>query len=196
MIVRRGIVWGMKLIAPLFAICFGNAAVAQPVINIIEKGVYRAETTGRTITHEATGVLNTVKDVRLITSTNVVYARLGARFGLRYVLAGTSSPEAALKLVITFPAGGLHDPVSGVHYAESAQVRTVPSGVAGYWEYQFENGWEIVPGLWVFEFWLDANRLASQAFCVVDASQSLDAPQNRQCLPLASRPSDDLLRRR
>ncbi len=190
---RSSLIWFVVMVA---AAVLTTQAFGQPVIQIIEKGIYRAETTARTITHEATGVLNTVRDARLISNTDVVYAKLGTRFGLRYVLAGTSSPSLALKLVIKFPAGGLRDPVSGAHYGESAQGRTIPSGIAGYWGYQFENDWEIVPGLWVFEFWLDSSRLASQSFCIVDASQPLDAAKNRQCVPLVSRPSNDLLRRR
>lgn len=171
-------------------------AFAQPVIRITEKGVYRAVTTARTITHEATGVLNTVRDAMLVSNTAVVDGKLGIRFGLRYVLTGTSSPSLTLKLVIKFPAVGLRDPGTGAHFYESAQVQTVPPGIAGYWEYHFENDWEIVPGFWVFEFWLDSSRLASQSFCVVDTSHPLDAAKNKGCLPLVSRPVDDILRRR
>ncbi len=161
-------------------------ARAQPSIRIIEKGIYQAETTGRTITQEATGVRNTVRNPRLINDTVVVYGKNGVRFGVRYVLSGTSGPTLDLHLVIRFPAPGLRDPAAGKRYFESAQVLTIEAAAAYYWEYHFENDWEIVPGVWTFEFWSSETMLASQKFCVIDATQLLDAGKAKGCLPLLS----------
>lgn len=167
-------------------------AHAQPSIRIIEKGVYQAETTTRTMTQEATGVRNTVKNPRLISDTVLIYGKLGVRFGVRYVLSGTTEPGLDLNLVIRFPAPGLRDPVAGKRYFESAQVLTIRAGAAYYWEYHFENDWEIVPGVWTFEFWSSATMLASQKFCVIDAASSLD--MTKRCLPLLSEAPAETLR--
>lgn len=175
--------------APIMAIVatmLGTPAHAQPSIRIIEKGVYQAETTARTMTKDATGVLNTVREPRLISNTVVVYGKLGARFGVRYLLSGTSGPSLDLKFVIRFPPKGLRDPATGTRYFESTQALTIQAGVANYWEYHFENDWEIVPGIWEFEFWLGSTRLTSQKFCVVDVTLSLDATKTKECLPLLS----------
>lgn len=191
----RKIEFGMHVVAVVAAISFRGNAFAEPAVQIIEKGVYRAETTSRVVTKEATGIINTVQNVRLISDTAVVYGKIGARFGVRYVLSG-SAPSLNMKFVVKFPARGLHDPATGTRYAEGAQAQTIQTGMTNYWEYSFDNSWEIVPGIWTFEFWTDTKRIASQVFCVIDTSQPLDAAQNRECLPLLSRSSNDLFQRR
>lgn len=191
----RKIELGMHVVAVVAAISFSDNAVAEPAVQIIEKGVYRAETTSRVITKEATGIINTVQNMRLISDTAVVYGKIGTRFGVRYVLSG-SAPSLNMKFVVKFPAPGLHDLATDARYAESAQAQTVQTGMTNYWEYSFDNNWEIVPGLWEFEFWADSKKLTSQVFCVIDISQPLDAAKNRECLPLISRSSNDLLQRR
>ena len=159
-------------------------ARAQPSIHIIEKGVYHAETMGRTTTQEGTGVRNTVGNQRLISDTVLVFAKLDTRFGIRYILSGTGGTILELNLVIRFPAPGLYDPTAGKQYAESAQLLKIQAETAQYWEYHFENEWEIVPGVWSFEFWASATLLVSQRFCVVDAKQSLEPAKG--CLRLLS----------
>lgn len=194
-VTQRKIKLGMFVIAVIAAITWGDNASAEPAVRIIEKGVYRAETTTRTITKEGTGILNSVQNVRLISDTAVVYGKVGVRFGVRYVLSG-SAPSLDMKFVVKFPASGLHDPATGARYAESAQAQTVQTGMTNYWGYDLENNWEIAAGFWEFEFWADSKKLTSQVFCVIDISQPLDAAKNRECLPLISRSSNDLLQRR
>ena len=191
----RKIELGIHLVAVIAALSYSDNAFAEPAVQIIEKGVYRAETTSRVITKEATGIINTVQNVRLMSDTAVVYGKIGVRFGVRYVFSG-SAPSLNIKFVVKFPAPGLHDPATDARYAESAQAQTVQTGIVNYWEYSFDNNWEIVPGLWEFEFWADTKKLASQGFCVIDISQPLDAAKNRVCLPLISRSSNELLQRR
>lgn len=193
---QRKIKLGMYVVAVIAAVSYSNNALAEPAVRIIEKGVYRAETTTRTITKEGTGILNSVQNVRLISDTAVVYGKVGVRFGVRYVLSGISAPSLNVKFVIKFPAPGLHDPATGARYAESAQAQTVQTGMTNYWEYDFENNWEIAAGFWEFEFWADSKKLTSQVFCVIDISQPLDAAKNRECLPLISQSANDLLQRR
>lgn len=171
--------------AAIAAAVTATPARAQPSIHIIEKGVYHAETIGRTITQEGTGVRNTVGNQRLISDTVLVHAKLDTRFGIRYILSGTGGTTLELNLVIRFPAPGLYDPTAGKQYAESAQLLTIQAGTPQYWEYHFENDWEIVPGVWTFEFWAGATMLASQRFCVVDARQSLDSAA-KGCLRVLS----------
>lgn len=183
----------VALIMSLAVITVSALANAHPSIRIIEKGVYRAETVDRMTTHGATGVLNTVKNPRLISDTVIVYGKLGARFGLRYKLLGITGSTLDLKLVIRFPPEGLRDPATGARYFESTQVLTMQAGIVSYWEYHLENDWEIVPGVWEFEFWTNSNRLSSQKFCIVDGRQDVDAVKMKECLPLLSRVPVDLL---
>lgn len=191
----RKIELGMYIATVVAAVSFSGDALAEPTVRIVEKGVYRAETTTRTVTKEATGILNTVQNVRLISDNTVVYGKIGVRFGVRYVLS-SSAPSLDLKFVIRFPAPGLRDYVTGARYVESVRALTIQTGSMNYWEYCFDSDWEIAPGFWEFEFWAESKKLASQVFCVIDTSQPLDAAKNRECLPLVSRSSNDLLQRR
>jgi hypothetical protein len=191
----RKIELGTYVIAAIAAVFFGGDAMAEPTVRIVEKGVYRAETTTRTVTKEATGILNTVQNVRLISDNTLVYGKIGVRFGVRYVLS-SSAPSLNLKFVIKFPSSGLRDSVTGARYVESVRALTIETGSMNYWEYCFDSDWEIVPGFWEFEFWADSKKLASQVFCVIDTSQPLDSAKNRECLPLVSRSSNDLFQRR
>ena len=105
-----------------------NAAQAQLSVKIIEKGVYKAETIARTVTKEATGVLNTVVNPRLISEGVVVYGNLGVRFGIRYVVSGAATTDVDLRFVIRFPPAGLRDP-KGLRYSASEQSQSVQAGV-------------------------------------------------------------------
>lgn len=110
-----------------------DAAKAQLSLKIIEKGVYKAETVARAFTKEATGVLNTVKDPRLISEGAVVYGNLGVRFGIRYVVSGTAAADVDLRFVIRFPPAGLRDR-KGCRYSTSEQSQSVQTGGAHYWD--------------------------------------------------------------
>ena len=134
-------------------------------LHIVERGIYRSETIRKTDTPGTTGLINTVQNVRLVASTTSVIGRIGVRFGLRYVLLG-GGVDAPLKLVITFPPGGLLNPETRQVFFHSEHIVRVPTGVTQYWEYQFEHEWEIVSGLWHFQFWHQDQNLAEQRFCV------------------------------
>jgi hypothetical protein len=167
-----------------------DAAKAQLSVKIIERGVYKAETIARTVTKEATGVLNTVVNPRLVSEGPIVYGNLGVRFGIRYVVAGTAPADVELRFIIRFPPAGLRDP-KGRRYSTSDQSQSVQTGGAHYWEYQTENDWEIVPGAWHFEIWSNAIKLAQQTFCVIDARQAVDAKNTKECLPFLMKLSND-----
>ena len=150
-------------------------------IQIVERGIYRAETIKKTEAPGTTGLINTVQNVRLIASTTSVVGSLGVRFGLRYIVRGEGS-DASLKLVIAFPPVGLRDPQSRQVFFHSEHMVTVPSGVALYWEYHFEHEWEIVAGLWHFQFWHQDQLLAEQRFCVQElASRSPTLGLPKEC---------------
>lgn len=136
-------------------------------IHIVERGIYRAQTVRQTATPGTTGLINTVENAQLINSTTSVLGMLGLRFGLRYVVVGDGSGSGAmLKLVIKFPPVGLRNPATGEVIFQNEHTVSVPTGARLYWEYHFENHWEIVPGMWNFEFWDGNRKLAEQRFCV------------------------------
>ena len=135
-------------------------------VEIIERGVYRAQTVSQRRTPGTTGVIGTVQNAQLISSTTTVLGMLGVRFGVRYVVVGHSGTEGRLRFVTTFPPGGLRIPETGQVIHQNDYWLSVPIGTILYWEYHFENQWEIVPGLWHFEFWNGMKKLAEQRFCI------------------------------
>lgn len=147
----------------------GDAQTSQVNgIQILERGVYRAETVKRTETPGGTGMVNTVQNMRLISSTTTVLGQVGVRFGLLYVpLGDVPGADTQLKLVISFPPGGLRNPETREIFFRTESMVTVSIGTAWYWEYHLESEWEVVPGIWTFGFWYQERKLAEQRFCVL-----------------------------
>lgn len=189
----RMIIAGIKLrcLAPwlLISLAMGSTAHSSaslashgPIaVHVVEKGVYEAETIASTSKREATGIQHIVRNPRLVRSTATVPGRVGVRFGVRYVIGGSRESNVDLKLVIRFPEAGLLDPKTGARYFESEHSLVMPTGASRYWEYHLENDWEIVPGVWQFEFWSHAGRLAVERFCVINATRQPEAESVQQC---------------
>jgi hypothetical protein len=141
-------------------------------VHILERGTYRADITARSKKPGTTGFFNTVKNAQLISSTTSVPGLVGVRFGVRYVvISDTSGVKLPLRLVIRFPPGGLRNPITGELFLHSEHDMLVATGAKSYWEYLFENEWEIAEGIWQFEFWDGSNKLSEQRFCVYDPSR-------------------------
>lgn len=157
------------------------ASHAPIAVHILEKGVYEAETIASTSKKEATGIQNVVRNPRLVRSTAVVPGRIGVRFGMRYLVGGPTETNVELKLIIRFPDSGLLDPKTGARYFQTEHSAVMQTGAPGYWEYHLENDWEIVPGIWQFEFWSNAGRLAVERFCVIEGASRPETEIVRKC---------------
>lgn len=160
----------------------GSFASHAPIsVFIMEKGVYEAETIASATKKQATGLQHIVRNPRLVTSTATIPGRIGVRFGVRYVVGGPTETNVELKLIIRFPDAGLFNPDTGARYFESEHSLIVATGASRYWEYHLENDWEIVPGVWQFEFWSNGGKLAVEKFCVVDATRPPETASERKC---------------
>jgi hypothetical protein len=107
-------------------------------------------------------------DVRHTETTLTVPARLGVHFGFRYKIVGAPD-EATVRItgVIRFPSPGLQQPdaaapIMKYEYQDNEQI-----GQIGYIDYAFDDPWELVPGSWSVEVWIDGERMAAQTFTVV-----------------------------
>jgi hypothetical protein len=103
------------------------------------------------------------------------------RFGVRYLVGGPTETNVELKLAIRFPDTGLLDPKTGARYFQTEHSVVMQTGGPGYWEYHLENDWEIVTGIWQFEFWSHTGRLAVERFCVIKATRQPEAEDALQC---------------
>jgi hypothetical protein len=169
------------LLVALPVTCSHGAHAPDDVVSkveVIEKGIYRSITTRRADQPGTTGIVNTVEGVQLMSSTTTVFGRVGVRFGLRYVAMGGPGAEAELKYVITFPPDGLRNPSTGQMMFQSEHSGVVPLGVPLYWEYHLESDWEVVPGLWTFEFWHSEHKVGEQQFCVYELARAGETPKS------------------
>jgi hypothetical protein len=140
-----------------------QAATLQGV-RVLEQGIYEAETDRSR--QPANGVWP-VYNFRLSKATTSIPMRRHLRFGFRYVLQGAphGKPEE-VELVTRYPAPGILHPQTQIWRTESRYRLEVRIGIPRYREFQFVEDNELVPGLWVFEFWQGARKLGEQHFCV------------------------------
>lgn len=136
-----------------------------------EPGIYLASSDSRLLPTVAGDVYH-VRDVSLLQGTTVIPIHKGLRFGLRYTVVGGAPEFAArsvsLRMVTRFPHSGLWDPRSGETYFKKEYIIERLLGSAGYRVFHLDEDWELIPGLWVFEFWHDDKKVAEQEFCLFD----------------------------
>jgi len=157
----------------LFA-AVGSGALAQgggkvDRIEIVETGVYRAETAGiEAAPGTATRQRNLLTDTRLLAPTTRIEAKIGLHFGMRYRVVGSPS-LASVKLVSVthYPTPGLKNPKTAGIQTRGEHPLFATISQLNYRGYMFEHDWELVAGTWTFELWDGDRKLASQAFDVV-----------------------------
>lgn len=152
-----------------------SAAKADHVdrVIVVEAGLYNVRIVPRSeLPHDFT-VAHIVRTATLRQRTTIVPGRVGIWFGVRYRLDGSPNGVAVpLRLVTSFPSPGIRYPgTSRVHsHTESTVHRHV--GAVAYRGFHFDHTAEIVPGLWVFEFWWGSRKVGDQRFCVIEAPSS------------------------
>jgi hypothetical protein len=149
-------------------------AVAQETrvdrIDVVGKGIYRVETGERTPDADVpTGSVALPLKVTNIEKTSSVPARIGAEFGLEYMIVGEpTGADVTLEFVNKYPADGLPDPKSPTPLRESRFERMKPIGEVVYFGYGIENDWERVPGVWTFEIRYEGRTLVEEQFTLVE----------------------------
>ena len=148
------------------------SAAAQRVkldrVDIIEFGVYSAvvESVQKSET-TAMGHYSTLTDIKLKAETDTVCARLGERFGIRYVVVGQPrSTVVELDWVTRFPPPGVIN-ARGKQFAVSELKDTKKIGDEAFRSYTFEEAWEMVPGVWSLEFHYKGRKLGEKKFTVL-----------------------------
>ncbi|HWP26515.1 MAG TPA: DUF3859 domain-containing protein [Xanthobacteraceae bacterium] len=162
-------------------------AVQIEQIEITEVGIYCADTIGRIPFEEHPGGFrNIVANIKLLKQTTEIPALLGTRFGFYYAIAGRPhGASLTLRTVTKYPSPGLHDPDQGKTFLTSGHSYTATIGGTGYQGYHLEYDWEIVPGVWTFEFWQQNRKVGEQRLTLVEPQ-----PQDRRrltCAPQISR---------
>ena len=137
-------------------------------IDIVEAGIYRAETAGvEQAPGTATRQRNILSDHRLLVSTTRVEAKLGVHFGMRYRVVGSPNLGTVKLVSVTqYPVPGLKNPKSDKPQARGEHSLSATIGQINYRGYVFEYDWELVAGTWTLELWDGQRKLGGQTFTV------------------------------
>jgi hypothetical protein len=151
-------------------IASSNATLAGDLarIAVLERGQYEAKS-GEYCDHSVMGapILN-VSGAQLQLSTEWIPARRDVRFGMRYRLEWPQHSGAVpLRMVTRFPLGGFMDE-QGKQRTRSEYIVSVQPGIVQYRDYTLGEDFEIVRGVWRFEFWQGNRMIGEQTFCLYD----------------------------
>jgi Domain of unknown function (DUF3859) len=156
---------GLSIVALLLtsASAYAQGALVER-IRFTEYGIYTVdrEVKGR----DALGINRAAaSNVRHAATLRRIPAHIGTTFGFRYQVIG--KPHAApveLREIVIFPAPGLTPPRSSKPIRQDQFALGTSIGEIGYASYTLEDGFELVPGDWVFEIWQGNRKLATQIF--------------------------------
>ena len=99
---------------------------------------------------------------QVIEPTQVIPAKLGSKFGLRYSLAGKQAGDAPLTLLYLTP--GVVTPDGLRHDKFVVQQPMVQGAGADLMAFEFSETYEVVPGEWRFMVFQGDRLLAEQSF--------------------------------
>ncbi len=138
-------------------------------IEVIEAGffVYEAASTRTDSPQSVEGVLVTPKNMRFLTETPAVTAKVGVSFGVRFLTVGEPrNAPVRLHTVWKIPPPGMTNPQNGRTYHESASDVTTRIGTGYLSGYGFDNQWEAVLGVWLLQVWQGNRKLLEHSFTI------------------------------
>jgi len=95
---------------------------------------------------------------------DVIPARLGTKFGMRYTLAGKVAADSPLTLLYLTP--GVVTPQGTRHDKFVVTQQLVPGAPQDVMAFEFTERYEVVPGEWHFIVFQDDRKLLEQRFIV------------------------------
>jgi hypothetical protein len=154
----------------LLVFAVGTASAQQvKSVEVYEFGTYAASGAHYTHPPSAQGIKIEGHDgYTHLETTRTIAARIGARFGFRYRVTGTTpGVYAPLKMVWRFPPPG----IVGADPAHPVELEVVEFDATSNDNYvitmSLESTSDLVPGIWTFEIWSGDKKLAEQKFEVL-----------------------------
>lgn len=155
----------LAALATLVFLAPGALAQAPRIerIDVLEAAIYEID-----VMDLRPGQQGDPRNVKIVEKTDVVPAKVGLQFGIRYVVVGEpAGASVRLNVVTRFPPQGLRDPVFARTHHRSDRVVTAKFGEPLVSGYKFDQTWEAVPGIWTIEIWDGGRKLVEQRFKVV-----------------------------
>ena len=142
-------------------------------IELLEFGTFK-----KLVSHEdvaapgaIAGARHSVSKVKLIESTTNIVARVGMSFGFRVRM-----PGKATGVVVPCSTKCIHakltDPSSGRSSEVEQWDTSALAGEEAYIGYTFDNEWELVPGPWTIQVFMDSKLMIEKTFNVNSASKN------------------------
>jgi hypothetical protein len=163
----------------------GTAEARESVgVEILQYGLFRADIVARQrgdggISH------NVVDNICHLATTQTVPMKVGVHFGIRYKVTGPVTGELVLlRKVLRYPA--VMTPPSPARPASVlSNFVELPVGTTTYTEYALEQPWELVPGIWTFQFF-DRDRMLAEFSFTVTEGASVPESTEPTCYQLSS----------
>ena len=161
-----------RLAALLLFVLLPGRAVAQPLaidrIEIGEFGLYATKGEQKVKDADApVGHLNMVSGHTLLERGDEFCAKLNLEFGVKYQVIGKAVGKSAmLDMVTVFPPSGMTN-AAGRRFSKSGFKQAVVIGDTLARTYSFEEPWEMVPGVWTFEFHYLGRKLGEKQFKIL-----------------------------
>lgn len=159
------------LLLVLLLVAPGRIA-AQPLaayeIEIVEFGLYasRLDRTEKDA-NAPIGYFNWVSDFRLLEHGDEFCAKMNLEFGFEYRITGAAAGSpVVIDMVTRFPDAGMTNGV-GKRFSKSEYRRQLGVGVAQFRTFKFEEPWEMVPGVWTFEFHHLGRKIGEKQFKIL-----------------------------
>ncbi len=112
----------------------------------------------------ASGYYITSAGPKLTLETTRIPARLGTRFGIRYVFRGNKEETIDYRVVWRYPRTGLTNPTTGKTVFETTKELTARIDEPLCSGLVFSFDWGLVPGNYVVEIWVRDRKIAGQFF--------------------------------
>jgi hypothetical protein len=98
--------------------------------------------------------------------TTQIKGKLGLSFGILYKIVGPAKPiKVPGEIRIIFPKP-MTDPKTGKSSDRFLMKKSYTPDEVTYNGYAFDDEWEIIPGVWIFEVWVNGQKLVEKSFTV------------------------------
>jgi len=158
-----------KVFLALVILAAATPAWAQKIdrIEIVEYGIFTADKLKSE--RDSNGQLNSILgNVQHQETTTTVPAEPGVKFGFRYRVIGEPDGQAVtIRKVMIYPSPGLKVPNTPQPLTRSQTTTTPTIGETSYTGFEFDDPWELAPGIWTMQLWQGNRMLTEQRFNVL-----------------------------
>lgn len=148
-------------------------AATGPFGTVLERGYYEIEAEGNLYPdpNAPSGRVQAGATVKLVEQTDRIPIKKGRLFGFRFRLTGIESQDTVttVRQVVTHPRITKPDGTKSTGYETTLGLNVRSGEVTDYTGYRLDHDYELVEGVWKFEFWLGNKKLLDQSFTITGA---------------------------